>query len=268
MGFVAYERDICRFLAASIGSHELVVNPPIFDPIVLTGKQPSQILIKKIRLYGGKELSEPGLTLSIYPSYVDERERKVPAVSFKTTVIGERDEDGYMEEATARYTLELAYLDSSFDTAFNVPYRQLNQGEYWLSHGKQIEFTEETGIYSTALDNVVDNLSIEVSILPAEEILRGYMGLMRLVLRDLNQVKPIGNIRPRILDIRYPTAEIFEKESGNLLFHRAYMHLEITYFEHSYSLEPLIKELNIYNSEPSIKELDVNLNAHLNPFIY
>lgn len=248
MRYPTTDTDICHILAVGIATHPLILDPPIYSPVKLAGKPPTQIKIKKVRLFGGRELTEQGLTLSVYPSYVDSKGTKVPTSVFKVDTIGERNGDGYREEVKARYTIELALLDPDFDTPYKIPFRKLTQDSSIISHSDRIDYTNDPGMYSEILESQVSLHKLEVVVLPAEETLRSYMSLIRDVLRDLNSFRPYFVRRPIILDVSYPTADILDKASTNMVFHRAFLHVEFVYYETTETYENYVNELIIKNN--------------------
>jgi hypothetical protein len=81
------------------------------------------------------------------------------------------------------------------------------------------------------LDRFVTENTIEVNVLPDEEVLRDWMAILRGVIRDLPVLYPFAMRNPNITLVEYQTSNWLKPEIQNLVFHSAYMVVEYDLFE-------------------------------------
>ncbi len=225
------DRQVILSIIQAIATHPLIKDPPIYPPIQPVGSRAEPIRITKYRAFAGPELIEAGLTLSVYPTYRANAPRK--SIRFTDHVIGQADYPDYSQKASHDITIELSLQDASFDIPFTVSYDELSQRLPGVAHGRQIssQHPKDSQLYNSDLEGQVRNKSLEISILPAEEILREYTTLVRAIVRDIETFSPWMFRNPTVVDVVYGSTEIFDREPRNIIFHKSYIHIEVDSYE-------------------------------------
>ncbi len=234
------ERQVCRTLLNAIATHPLIKDPQIFYPAVIGNRPITEPLkINKWRLFGGTELIEEGLTLAIFPTH---SAFKVRSSSYTT---GESDKS--MEFGTTDYrselggsnvansggvlrlTIQLYYREPSLDVPIQIKSDLVSTNDITVNtpHGEQVQVTDEYTLkdLEDKTPYNVDRNVLDVQILPGEEVLRDYIPLLRLVVRDIQVLQPYYVRNPLITAVDYPTSN-WLREGENLVFHTAYIMVE------------------------------------------
>jgi hypothetical protein len=246
------DRQVCLAVALAIQSHPLIQNPPVFNPATPVGAEPEQIFVRKFRTYAGLELPEQGLTVSVYPTGGTTNEAR-NAIEHEHYTLGRPEPGEYLDRLKFRVSIEALLTESSFDIPVQVQYylvpnTKLPQG-YNVSHIETI----------TQNDLLESNQSVELYIVPAEEILRDYMTLLRMVIKDQQVFLPYGLRNPSILYTNYPSSNtISQTESQNLLFHRAHIAVEFDIYQTNQA-----RDLDEFYYVEFIKILDTYKNPDL-----
>jgi hypothetical protein len=240
MSLYASERQLCRALLNAIATHPLIKNPGIYYPAIVNEATPtSQVLIQNWRLFGGLELIEPGLTLSVFPyhsgyklsSGVYSRLIADKSMHFdekhKSAQIGAVGQAAVA--ATIRLIVQLYYQDTVFNAPIQIKSDLVSQTDLTtnIPHGELVQITDEPQ-QSLLPDRVyfqTEQSVLNVQILPGEEILRDYMPLLRFVIRNIPILHPFYHRNPNILYVDYPTSN-WIREGSNVVFHTAYMCIE------------------------------------------
>jgi hypothetical protein len=232
-----------------IASHPRIQKPGIEYPVASFGDN-NEVLIEQFRAYGGYELENPGLCCSVYPSYssretkgsspVSSRKR---SIEFQDYTLGNKFEEGSLGLATYNIIVELTYQDLAFGPSYVINYDSISplstEHELETPHGYNLQIQTElnpappTG-EETRPEGVQQNLASEVSILinPAEELLREYMDLMRIVLDDLPSIKPYAIRSTKVLSVDFPTSA-WSRKNEDIYFHSAYLSWELTLYSPS-----------------------------------
>lgn len=234
------ERQLCRALLNAIATHPLIKDPGIFYPAIV-GDRPLEdpIKIEKWRLFGGTELIEPGLTLSVFPfhsSYKNESASYSQSTSDKSLVFGGvkgRSELGRSNYSNVggviRLVVQLYYQEATFDAPIKIKSDLVTFSDITsiTPHGEQVQFKESTAVkpLDDSTPYAVEENTLDVQILPGEEILRDYIPLLRHVIRDITELRPFSVRNPFIHVVDYPTSN-WRRDGENLIFHTAYLVVE------------------------------------------
>jgi len=246
------DRQVCLAVALAIQAHPLIQNPPVFNPATPVGAEPEQIFIRKFRTYAGLELPEQGLTISVYPTGGSTNESR-NAIEHEHYTLGRPEPGEYLDRLKFRLTIEALLTESSFDIPVQVEYYLVPNTE--LPQGYNISHIET----ATQDPLVNSNQSVELYIVPAEEILRDYMTLLRMVIKDQQVFLPYGLRNPSILYTNYPSSDtISQTEGQNLLFHRAHIAVEFDIYQTNQA-----RDLNEFYLVEFIKTLDTYKNPEL-----
>lgn len=219
------DRQVCLAVALGIQSHPLIQNPPVYNPVTPAGENPEQIFVKKFRTYDGLELSEQGLTVSVFPTGGFSTKSSA-SLEFDSYTLGRPEPGDYLDRTKFRLTVQAAITESEFDIPLQVQYFITNQPNQ--PHGFTLQHVEPA-----TQDNPLTASNVaEIYVVPAEEILRDYMTLLRSVIRDQYTFQPYGLRNPSILYTNYTTSNtIDQKEAQNLVFHKAETVVEFDIFE-------------------------------------
>lgn len=221
------DRDLNIALAIAISQHPQVQNAVILDPT----RPAEPVKIEKLKLYGGRELTEAGLVLGVYPDKVGLGNGMQGFMREQPLSIASNQSSTFLMEAY--FVAQLSYRITDFDTPILVSYGQstqnLGQGvgptEHLLFGPKDYHYsTYETGNYQ--------NKNLELIVLPAEEVLKDWTTVIRYVIRDIRYLHPYLIRSPQITSVSYDTSEIFSKDAReNLVFHTSSVHFKLLYSE-------------------------------------
>jgi hypothetical protein len=210
-------RDIIHTSLAAIQSHPLIQNPPVYYPLTIRNKKQEQIKIKTYRQYDGLELIQPGLTLSMFPSYTEGSY----SVGLKPDAIGSKQ-----GQASYKFRFALHYRDVALGQQTKVRYyKALNYLPTFISHGEQVALD----VYKEDVQEISqrpvgkDQFILEVN--PGEDILRDYLALLKIILDDIPRVLP-WVFRTYVLGYTFPTSSWIKKDE-DLIFHYAYLDWEL-----------------------------------------
>lgn len=236
----------------SILNHPDVRESNVYYPSTDPNLAPERITIERARLFGGIELIEPGLTLSVHPYHsgfdvkrgVAQNEVRTIDYSFAKRkqgyeTIGNTQYDKCYY-ACIRLFVQLFYRDPSL----NIPtilksefirenpaiqkYHGFNENFVQGHHRDDVLREDTEGIYG-----IPEEFSIEVQTLPGEEILTLWMDIIKNVIRDIKFLRPYRQYRnPVILQSDYPTTS-WLANSPNLVFHTAFHVVEFDVAEPS-----------------------------------
>jgi hypothetical protein len=222
-----------KALLMSIMTHPLVREPDIVYP----GTNNEIVSIERGRLFGGAELVESGLTLSVHPyhSNFDVLKGSVtpenPTVYYcdkkgkrETLSYGDEHERGYA--AVIRLVVQLYYRDPGLNVPItlsaDVMEARATRPRHF--HGVDVRFYEDNAVQDSFPNKseLPYKYTFEVQTLPGEEVLTQWLDLLKDVIRDIKFLHPYTQYRnPTIIKSDYPTTTWLAK-SGNLVFHTAY----------------------------------------------
>ena len=245
----ATDRQVVIALLNAIATHPAIINSEIYEPAIKGSRTaPKKINIKAYRTFGGIELIEPGLTLAVY--HLPSRYANIKGVItttpqdkslvFKSYTLGNTHEQGYLDSGVFRLVVQLYYLEPSFNAPLEITSTSFNDLDlyYTIPHGNLIqldtlELEKPIKAPSEPINiegKIATENKITVTILPAEEILRDWLTLLRHVVRDLNCLKPFNVRQPTIVAVDYPSGN-WIRNSENLVFHTAYLIVEYEIYE-------------------------------------
>ena len=223
------DSDLIKALLINIATHPWIKNPTIKDP-----RDGSIIKVNKFKTYGGLEIQELGLTISCYIGALSTG-KHIDVVPYNTS-------NDYTEALETKLIVQVSYADADFDFTQEEIYNEdinvtLLQGN--RVHGSKIEVkdTESVFVYKREykivekVNAVADIIAAGIFSVPAEDIIRDYITLLRYVIRDIQILNPYKIRYPRITGVKYDTSKIFEEESKNLVFHSGYLELTLKTFE-------------------------------------
>lgn len=250
----------------AILTHPRVTNAEVYYP----GSK-ELVTIDRGRMFGGAELIEPGLTLSVHPYHASLSPIKGQYSTKKkgngtieyasnlrgndTLSMGEVHDRGY--STIYNLVVQLFYRDPGI----NVPENMSVQTKSKLGtnyHGYNIEYTESPNDPSY-LDSITNGPSlttrtIEVQTLPGEEILCKWMDIIKEVIRDIKVLYPFTNFRnPTLYTSDCPTTT-WLGFSANLVFHTAYHIIQWDVLEAAIDrpLYPNVQEYFINSTEKTL----------------
>lgn len=273
--------QLLKAVCASIYTHPLIKDPPIYHSIT-NGEPPQQIKINRYRTYGGMELINIGeLTCAVYPAYVPrnsktghptverEMQKSIAYTPYELGNISSRStsldkvkislvvELHYHEVAIGSNPVTVDFLESNpliadvFNQADPADYGcfYLNKNTY--NHKEFGESIAATGALAQQFSNrpnrVITPNSFLIDINPAEDMLRDYMELLRIVLNQTN-LNPFGVKHSYVKNIDFPTSNWLENRE-NVYFHMAYLILEIEMYlpctNYLFTSSNPVREINI-----------------------
>jgi hypothetical protein len=226
---VPSDRDLNIILAIAISQHPHVQNAVILDPT----RPAEPVKIEKLKLYGGRELTEAGLVLGIYPDKVGLGNSMQGFMKEQPLSIASNQAQGATFLTEAYFVAQLSYRVTDFDTPVTVKYGQSTQN---LGQGvgptEHLLFGPENYQYGSYPSGSYQEESLEVVVLPAEEVLKDWTTVLRYVIRDIRYLHPYRVRSPQIISVSYDTSEIFSTAAReNLVFHTSSIHFKLMYTE-------------------------------------
>lgn len=244
--------DMCwlrRSILMALLNHPYVENAEVYYPSDSATKK--KVLIETGRLFGGIELIQPGLTLSVHPyhSSFDTKKGTPTSVLSSTTTkysvdskdngvnIGSAESSDITYKACIRLVVQLYYRDGNYNSDLNLKGEVINQRS--LTNNTQFGYAFQ---YSDLLPEGAKNLSdrsnkqiesilCKVQILPAEEILTQWLDILKYAVRDLKVLLPYTEVRNIVVTHSdYPTTT-WTASNPNLIFHTAYHIIELEVYE-------------------------------------
>jgi hypothetical protein len=233
-------KQLVHAIIAGLSTHPLIINPQVYYPGTTT-----LIPIDRYRSYGGYDLDSTGLTCSVYPVYSSRLVKGTAlgrgihkSVEYSPTHLGSRTELS-LDTAIYTFVVELTYLDGTYGDTTSIPFeykeRFVDPSNVVLNtpHGERINLQETS--FSTNnnqnLDNtggyIINNKSVTFDIIPAEEILREYIDILRLVLNDMMSIKPYLIRNSQVIHADFPTST-WSRNSSDLVLHNAYLVWQIS----------------------------------------
>jgi hypothetical protein len=214
------DRDLIAALAIAISQHPFILNTPVYAP----DRPTERIKIEKIKLYGGRELTEAGLVLGVYPDMRGLGNGVQGYLSEQPLSIASNQNNDAAFLLEAHFVAQLSYRITDFDTPVIL--------KYGVDEDLQLINSTELYGYSSSKFNYYTPKSLEVVVLPAEEVLKDWTTLLRYAIRDIRYLRPYHIRSPQIKGVAYRTSEIFDKSAQeNLVFHTSSIHFSIMYTE-------------------------------------
>lgn len=264
------DRQFILALLNAIATHRDIKNPQIYKPVIVGGRifpeDCEPVRIEKFRTFGGLELIEAHkLTLAVYP--MSSRYANIKgyitapmgdkSIRFEPYTLGSPTQaptHKYAERAMFRVIVQLYYCDPDLDCPVGVTsyLHDYERTLYDVPHGRLVQYKDDLTDANEAEARLVrEELArvntLEVQVLPGEEILRDYISLLRGVLRDIHMVRPFAIRRPNILAVDYPSTN-WVRDSENLVFHTAYIIAEYDLWEpprHTDYTFPVVRKFDI-----------------------
>ena len=243
----ATDRQIIMGLLGAIRIHPVMNNPPVFYPVFGRQNQSKQVFVNKYRTFGGSELIEPGLTVAVYPAHTsynlggsspNSSDYTTNFANFEPYTLGSPSSFSYFDKGRLRFVCQVYYRDSNFDTTYNVTYgvNELDSlDRIYQSFGETFSTPEDNQSYLETWDG--NTQQVTFSILPGEEVIRDYCYLLRSVLREVGTLRPFGIRGLKVKSVDYPSSD-WVKNSSNIIFHTAYITLEIELYETVHAKDP------------------------------
>lgn len=228
---VPSDRDLNITLAIAISQHPYMQKAVILDPT--RPAEPTKI--EKIKLYGGRELTEAGLVLGVYPDKVGLGNSMQGFMREQTLSIASNQSGTFLMEAY--FVAQLSYRVTEFDTPITVSYGQaihsLGQG---VGPTENLLFGPKDYHYSSYNPGNYQDKNLELVVLPAEEVLKDWTTVLRYSIRDIRYLPPYTIRSPQITSVAYNTSEIFSTTTReNLVFHTSSVHFKLLYTEGKFS---------------------------------
>lgn len=249
-------------------NHPFVKDAEVYYPSNTVGAR-KKIDITTGRLFGGIELVEPGLTLSVHPYHSSFNPGKgvPPAILSSTTTqyvtegsknkgltIGSSSASDITYQSCIRLMVQLYYRDGDYNNTLNLNGDIVNQRT--ITHDTQFGYVyqymdgtpEDAPKLEDRTDKQVDSITTKVQMLPGEEILTQWLDIIKYAIRDLKVLLPYQNVRNIcVTNSDYPTTT-WTASSPNLIFHTAYHIIELDIFEQAPAprfVFPPVQEVNL-----------------------
>ena len=234
-------KEIIYTALTIIHNHPNIKKPIVTYPIPNSDGSFTPVPIDKYRAYDGLELIEPGLTLSIFPKYTSTPEsgNNSSTAKFNPYTLGNKDA-GFMYEVTYRLVIDLVYQDIALNNDKQLLYvrdkfNNVSPYQETLRDQTQDPFVEEHGL-----------LNLEVN--PAEDILRDYLEVIRLIIESIDYYAPWSIRSSSIISFDFPTSS-WSNDSKNIYFHKAFMVWELgTYAPSTLETPTSIRNLILYRA--------------------
>lgn len=229
------DRQIVRALANAIATHRDVTNAKIYFPFIEGDRNVATLVpLQAVRTFAGTEYIQDGLTLAVY---LPSREMGLGrAITYKDMHLGRPVEaSNNTVSAEVKVVVHLYYREPSYNAPAVINSQRsndLNEITKLLPYGNYLQYEESlpnADLGAIGLNqqlpptHYIDNQTLNINILPGEEILRDWMALLRGVVRDLPQLKPFAVRDPTIQFVEYETPNWESNNNRNLVFHAAYM---------------------------------------------
>jgi hypothetical protein len=216
----------------AIGTHPLVQNASIFNPAAPVDQPPEPVRITKFRLYGGKELLTNELTLSLFPAPKDLGGGSGKYIQLAPQTLGPNYADGYADSMLGRFHLELCIRLPEFDAPVEINYQQINNALNTWSPTDNLLYGDAAPVYVQQQGLMSTTNTFSVTVLPAEELLRDWISVLRYVIRDIRHLRPYEVRNLQITDVVYDSSGIFDTDKVEaLVFHRATIQFELRWSE-------------------------------------
>lgn len=227
-------------ILAVLATNPILLEAPVYDPISIIRGEPKRVTIEKFRLFGGLELLEPGLTLSVYPAYSDFNHRNSSinlSPKTKSVEVYTADDRTIERKDIYRVIIQLSYLDPNFDYTMNyrITIKEFLGNEllpYWpqrvyivddpLKAEPSQDFFKRPGVNRP--------LDISISIMPGEEIVKQYVFYVKLALSQIKNILPFLIRAPNLMWVDYPSSAPLRQSGDNLIFHTALLCVEFDMF--------------------------------------
>jgi hypothetical protein len=235
-------KEIVYNTLSVIHNHPAIKNPIVNYPLPNFNNVYEPVPIERYRSYDGLELIEPGLTLSIFPRYGSALSSAASpyggslASEFKPYTLGAKSQ-GSMYEATYYLTINLAYQDVALNNEKTIVYVKDKYNNISIDKEKLIDNSK---------DIFPNKYEFALEINPAEEILRDYLEVIRLILESIDYYAPWSIRSSVITGMGFPSTS-WNKDTKQIYFHQAYMNWELsTYAPTNYDEHPItIRNLDI-----------------------
>jgi len=254
---------IRRALLMAILSHPIVQNANVLFPGTAT-----QILIDQGRLFGGPELIDPGLTLAVFPYHTSfDVVKGIPHSLSTASVLYASEKHGKHHNTFAstdtkqrgyyagiKLMVQLFYREPTYngDLTINAEYVDTTKDPTSPYFGYYFQYSDLLPPGVSPLNKRIKPFtiinSLDVKILPGEEILTQWLDIIKYAIRDLKYLQPYASLRnPVLIATDYPTST-WSAQDPNLIFHTAY---HVVHFD---VVEPALPpQVHL----PNIKEIDI-----------
>lgn len=226
------------------------------------------------RLFGGPELIESGLTLAVYPYHseydvivgvhsqdVSNKSVVYPQTNGKgesyNTLGGRRGvrDRGYY--SCIKLVVQLYYRDANYNTPDSLDVKSLSQDWVFVDNPRGLEFKyldknhldQDSVLENSFASKPTEDTTVQIQVLPGEEILTRWMDILKFAIRDLSVFQPYSDLRnPQVLLTDFPSST-WSAKNANLVFHTAYHLIKFD-----------LIETNPYgtNKFPPVREIDIS----------
>lgn len=260
-----------RALLMGILTHPFVTKAQVRYP-PLEGVEPEIVTIQRGRLFGGPELVEPGLTLAVYPYHSgydplqgappdtlsSEKSMIYPlaneAKAKFSTLGGARGNREHGQHAVIKFMVQLYYRDTVYDTPLAISADYIDQDDVVAEdfYGYRFQYKDDSLTELPTLQDktkkFVKTKTINVQVLPGEEVLTQWLDIIKFAVRELKVLQPFNSVRnPSVLCADFPTST-WTAKSSNLIFHTAYLVVQYDVVEPPippFLTLPLVQQLDI-----------------------
>lgn len=233
-------KEIIYTTLSIIHNHPAIKDPIVKSPVPDVNGNYLPIPIDRYRNYDGLELIEPGLTLSIFPRFspAEKSYGDRLATEYKPMTIGAKRQ-GFMYESTYNLVIHLAYQEVALNETKQLVYA-IDKYNNIASDPDLLKDHSKDPFPKLA------NVPIEVNV--AEDILRDYLEVIRIILEQIDYFAPWNLRGTSITGMGFPSTS-WSQENKQIYFHQAYMNWEIsTYAPATYEQPTLIRNIKIKSS--------------------
>ena len=214
-------RNIINSIVIAINEHPLIKNPPVYYPIPDDRGEFEQIKVARYRTFDGMELTEPGLTVSVFPNFTSDlipsgySGQRTKPITFKPEFLGNKGL-GFSYETNFKIIVAAHYQDTALGQSKLVNYAV---GKDYEVIGHDV-FSKLEARRLAGSGSVTNSLEVEIN--PGEEIIREYMFLLKYVLDDNHKILPWSISSSQVEAIDFPTTS-WKDKSENIYFHYGYL---------------------------------------------
>lgn len=234
-------KDIIYTTLSVINNHPNIKEPIVKNPLPDINGVFQPIPIVKYRNFEGLELPEGGLTLSIFPRH-DRGNFSYgagQAAVYEPYTLGPKTQ-GFLAEATYHIVVHLALRDVALGNFKNLVY--LKDKFNNVTSSSKEELSSNTG----EPEIFIKEESVPVEINAAEDILRDYLEIIRVILESIDYYAPWNLRSTTVSSLSFPTSS-WDSDNKQLIFHQAYLNWDIATYAPVGVYDPtIIKHLDFH----------------------
>lgn len=221
-------KELVYSIISVIHRHPLIQNPIVTHPIPNADGKLEPVHVQRYRSYDGLELIEPGLTIAVFPHF---RSHTASSAYNKTesqaSVVFDDYEMGF-KNSRYQYSAEYTFIIALYYQ--EVAINEIKDQVYYTDRLNRVTTVGKEPLQQRG-SVLIKPSEFQVEINPAEDILRDYLDVLRLVLEE-STAKGMFPWRTRGSQVRsfdFPTTS-WSKESADIYFHKAFLTWELSMY--------------------------------------